>query len=182
MVTVLLIVVGLLALLVALLFAALVEMYRDIRQVRDALGILDRPLNVDIGEAAGARPSQFGLPRALDSAGSALVLFLTERCATCHTVAAGLPKPLPPALWVVFEARSEESAAALLERFGLTEFVAHGHVITDVEGEITGRLDLHIAPAGFRVEDGFFTYATSVPSTRYLKSILPETFRLREAG
>lgn len=182
MVTVLLIAVGLLTLLIAVLFSALVEMYRDLRQIRDAMGILDRPLNVDIGEAAGAHPSQFGLPRALDSAGAAIVLFLTERCATCQTVAAGLPRPLPPALWVVFEARSEESAAMLLERFRLTEFAARGQVLTDIEGEITGRLGLHIAPAGFRVESGRFTYATSVPSTRYLKSILPETFRLREAG
>src|SRR4051794_12056617 len=174
MVTVLLIVVGVLALLVAVLFAALVEMYRDLRQIRDTLGILDRPLNIDIGAAAGAHPSQFGLPHALDSAGAALVLFLTERCATCHAVASGLPRPLPPTLWVVFEARSADSAAALLGRYGLTEFIAHGHVLTDVEGEIGARLDLHIAPAGFRVENGRFSYATTVPSTRYLKSILPE--------
>jgi len=182
MVAVLLIAVGLLALLIAVLFSALVEMYRDLRQVRDALGILDRPLNIDIGAAAGARPSQFGLPHALDSAGEAIVLFLTERCTTCHAVAAGLPNPLPPALWVVFEARSSESAAAVLEQYGLSDLAGHGRVIADVEGGIGGRLNLQIAPAGFRVENGRFAYATTVPSTRYLKSILPETFRLREAG
>lgn len=180
MVTLLLIVVGVLALLVAVLFGALVEMYRDLRQVRDAMGILDRPVNIDLGAAAGAHPSEYGLPRALDSAGTALVLFLTERCATCHSVAAALPRPLPPTLWVIFEARSEESAAALLEQYGLTEFTAHGHVVTDVDGEIGRRLDLHIAPAGFRVENGRFTYATSVPSTRYMKSILPANIRLKE--
>ena len=182
MVAVLLIAVGLLALLVAVLFSALVEMYRDLRQVRDALGILDRPLNIDIGEAAGAHPSQFGLPRALDSAGAAIVLFLTERCTTCHAIAAGLSRPMPPDLWIVFEARSAESAAAVLERYGLTELASDGRVIPDIQGEIGGRLDVRIAPCGFRVENGRFTYATTVPSTRYLKSILPETFRLREAG
>lgn len=182
MVTVLLIAVGLLALLVAVLFSALVEMYRDLRQVRDALGILDRPLNIDIGAAAGAHPSQFGLPRALDSAGAAIVLFLTERCTTCQAIAASLPHPLSPDLWIVFEARSAQSAEALLERYGLTKLVTDGRVIPDVEGAIGSRLDVRIAPAGFRVENGRFTYATTVPSTRYLKSILPETFRLREAG
>jgi hypothetical protein len=179
MVTVLLIAVAVLALLVGLLFAALVEMYRDLRQVRDAIGILDRPVNIDIESVAGTRPGEYGLPRALDSAGTAIVLFLSERCATCHQLAAGLPKPLPAALWVVFEARTAASAAALLERYGLA---SHPRVVTDAGGEIAASLGLHITPAGFRVENGVITFATSVPSTRYLTSILPETFRLREAG
>lgn len=179
MVTVLLIAVAALALLVALLFAALVEMYRDLRQVRDAIGILDRPINIDIGDVAGTRPGAHGLPKALDSAGNAILLFLSEKCATCHHLAAGLPKPLPPALWVVFEARTAASAAALLERYGIA---SHPRVIPDAGGELAARLGLNITPAGFRIENGIITFATSVPSTRYLSSILPETFRLREAG
>src|SRR5262245_35438570 len=46
--TVALIAVAVLALLLAVLFGALLEMYRDVRQLRDALGILDRPLAVEI--------------------------------------------------------------------------------------------------------------------------------------
>jgi len=182
MATVLLIAVAALALLVALLFAALVEMYRDLRQIRDAIGILDRPVNIDIGQVAGTHPSEYGLPRALDSAGAAIVLFLSERCATCLTLAAGLVKPMPLALWVVFETRTATSAAMLLERYGLTETETDGRVIADVGGEIAARMALHTTPVGFRVESGLITFATSVPSSRYLTSILPETFRLREAG
>lgn len=182
MATVALIAVAVLALFVAILFAALVEMFRDLRQVREAIGILDRPLNIDIGPVAGTHPSQYGLPRALDSAGVALVLFLSERCATCHTLAAGLPRPLPAALWIVFEARSTASAATLLDRYGLTELSTHGRLIVDVGSEIAGRMGLHTTPVGYRVESGTIVFATTVPSLRYLTSILPETLRLRAAG
>ena len=78
--------VGVLALFVAILFGALVEMFRDVRQMRDALGILDRPLNVDLGHVGGTRPSSHGLPRELDVQQSAIVLFLSERCETCRGV------------------------------------------------------------------------------------------------
>ena len=182
MVTVLLIAVGVMALFMTLLFAALVEMYRDLRQIRDAIGILDRPVNIDIGVVAGTHPSAYGLPRTLDSVGSALVLFLSERCATCQALAAGLAKPLPLALWIVFEGRTAESAAELLERYGLNEIASRGRVMADVGGEIAGRIGLHTTPVGFRVENGIITFATTVPSTRYLTSILPVTYRLREAG
>ena len=43
------------------------ELFRDVRQLRDAAGILDRPLDVEIGTVAGARPSSVGLPDDLDS-------------------------------------------------------------------------------------------------------------------
>lgn len=182
MAAVALIAAGVLALLVAVLFAALVEMYRDLQQIRDALGILDRPVDIDIAELAGTKPSTYGLPRALDSAAPALVLFLSERCATCHAIAAGLPRPIPPRLWVVLETRSASSAAALLEKYGLREAAAEGQVIVDADGAIADRIGLRVTPSGFRIEGGVFQFATSVPSTRYLQSILPETFRLRAAG
>lgn len=175
-----LIAVAVLALLVALLLAALVEMFRDIRQMRDAVGILDRPLPVDLGPVAGSAPSAYGLPRALDHASSAIVLFLSERCGTCHTLASALPRALPSELWVVVEGRTMESTSAFLERYALSAN-GDGQVIPDPEGEIAHRIGLQTTPLGFRVEDGVFTYATSVPSSRYLNSIMPEPIRLKRA-
>jgi len=181
MATVALIVVGVLALLMAVLFAALVEMYRDVRQIREAVGILDRPLDVEIGRVAGTRPGNYGLPRALDSATSALVLFLSDRCATCHALAAGFSKPLPSALWVVVDARNPETAADFLTRYGLSEAESSGRLLVDSGGEIAGRIGLQTTPVGFRIQDGVIASATSIPSSRYLTSILPEPIRLREA-
>lgn len=180
MVTVLLIAVGALALLVAVLFAALVEMFRDIRQIRDALGILDRPLAVDLGLVSGTRPSAYGLPSALDSQSFAIVLFLSDRCATCHTIAAGLLRPLAPELWFVLHARTEESSNAFLDRYDLRDAAATGQLTLDPDGEIGSRLGLETTPVGFRVENGVLTAASTVPSSRYLTSILPQPIRLRK--
>jgi hypothetical protein len=175
-----LIAVALLALIVFLLFGALLEMYKDVRQLRDAVGILDRPLTVDIGRVAGTTPSSYGLPQAIDAAPSAIVLFLSERCATCHSLARGLLRPLPGGLWVVVEARDHSSAASFLDSSGLSGTSLSEQVVVDVAGEIARRIGLNTTPVGFRVERGLLTQATTVPSSRYLTSILPEPVRLRQ--
>ena len=179
MAAVALIATAVLALLLAALCGALVEMFRDVRQIRDALGILDRPLPVDIGAVAGTRPSAHGLPRALDAAATAIVLFLSDRCDTCRALAAGLAKPLPDDLWIVLEARSPESAASFLSAHGLMPGVApEERVVVDVAGEIAANVGLNTTPVCFRLQDGVLTHATTVPSSRYLTSILPMPIRL----
>lgn len=182
MAAILLIAVGALALLVAVLLGALVEMYRDMRQLRDAVGILDRPLVVELGSVEGTSPSEHGLPHALDSAQSALILFLSERCMTCRSIAAGLGRPLPHGLWVVVEASSADGAEAFLDAYNLRTVSQDGRVLVDVDGVIAARLGLNMSPVGFRVEDGRITSATTVPSSRYLVSILPEPLRLRSVS
>jgi hypothetical protein len=179
---ILLIAVAVLALVVLALFGALLELYRDVRQIRDALGILDRPLVIDTGRVAGLRPSEVGLPRELDTAASALVLFLSERCTTCRTIAGGLARPLPEGLWVVVEGRSAEAAEAFLDAYALRDITPSGRVLIDVEDRIVARIGLNLSPAGFRIEHGRLAGATTVPSSRYLQSILPEPVRLRSVG
>lgn len=168
--------VGLLALLIFVLFGALIEMYRDIRQLREAAGILDRPLNIDIKSIEGTQPSEYGLPKTLDSAASALLLFLSERCLTCRILAKSLNDSLPSGLWVVAEARNRESADAFVR---VTNLITHERVLLDVGGEIAGRMSLNISPVGFRIENGRFVSATTVPSTRYLYSIVPASLELK---
>ena len=179
MATLALIGVGVLALLVAILFAALVEMYRDIRQLRDALGILDRPIAIDARSVAGTRPSTYGLPIDLDSCPSALVLFLSDRCGTCGQIANGLGPEMPDRLWVVLEARNAESAELFLDRYRLT---GAARVIVDAADAIARSIGLDTTPVGFHVKNGVFTAATTVPSTRYLNSILPDTMALGRAS
>lgn len=178
MATFALIALGVLALVVAVLFGALVELFRDVRQMRDALGILDRPLDVDLGHIAGTQPSTHGLPRELDAQHSAIVLFLSERCETCRALVAGLTRPLPNGLWVVIEARDAASAVQFAEAHQLSD----DRIMIDIDGAIAGSMGLDTSPVGFRVEHGVFTSATTVPSSRYLTSILPEPVRLRHAG
>lgn len=173
MATTALIAVGALSLLVFVLCNVLVELFRDVRQIRDALGILDRPLTIDIGPAAGTHPSDYGLPGQLDGEPSALILFLTDRCATCRALAASLGGALPAGLWVVVEAATVQAAADFLEKFAMAAGVGEERVLVDTAGAVAARMGLKITPAGYRVVNGVFTEATTVPSIRYLASILP---------
>jgi hypothetical protein len=173
--------VGVLALVVFVLCGVVYELFRDVRQLRDVAGILDRPLNVEIRDVAGTRPSAYGLPEALDSAASALVLFLSDRCGTCRALAAGLERKVPPELWVVLEARSADSAAKFVESFELTRVTEGSRLVVDVAGAIAGRMGLDMTPVGFRIQNGKIASATTVPSKRYLFSILPKPVSLRPA-
>jgi hypothetical protein len=175
-------VVGALALLTFVLFGVVIELYRDVRQLREINGILDRPLDVDIAEVAGAQPSHLGLPAPLDSALSAIVLFLSDRCATCQTLAAGLSGALPPGLWIVLEARSPQSAEEFLSRYQFTAASTDRRLLVDVAGAIAERIGLRTTPVGFRVENGRLMSATTVPSRRYLSSILPNRVRLERSN
>lgn len=178
MATALTIAVGVLALLVFLLLGVVIELYRDVRQLREVAGILDRPLDVELGDVAGMRPSSYGLPGALDSAASAVVLFLSDRCGTCHALAAGFGGALPAGLWVVLEAASPAAAEKFLAAHRLTVAGADGRLCIDAGEKIAERIGLRTTPVGFRVRNGRIAEATTVPSTRHLSSILPNRVRL----
>src|SRR5262245_26361518 len=137
-----LIAVGVLSLLVFVLFSALIELFRDVRQIRDALGILDRPASVDIGSAAGAAPSSYGLPPQLDEAESALVLFLSDRCSTCRILAATVGAAMPAGLWIVVEAANVQAAGEFVETYRMSPRLKDGRVSVDPGGGIAGRLGL----------------------------------------
>lgn len=174
-------VVAILALLIFLLLGAVLELFRDVQQLRDALGILDRPLDVALGEVAGATPSAYGLPTALDEEPFAIVLFLHDSCGTCRTLAAALDGHVPEGLWIVMEARTPESAKAFLTRFGVP-WEGSPRVIIDSEQQVADRLGLNIASVGLRIQNGTIVSASTIPSTRYLGSVLPGSLRLRRAG
>jgi hypothetical protein len=172
--------VAVLAVVVFVLLAAVRELVKDVLQLRAALGILDRPLDVDVGSVAGTLPSSYGLPDALDAEAAAVVLFLSERCGTCRSIAASFVDELPDGLWVVLEASSPDAAAEFLEDSRLPA-IGGGRVVIDVAGGVAERIGLNTTPVAFRVAAGRITSATTVPSARYLTSIVPQPIRLRRA-
>ncbi len=167
-----------LALLTFVLTGVVLELYRDVRQLREINGILDRPLDVELEDVAGTVPSTYGLPKALDSVPSAVVLFLSDRCATCHALADGFQGALAPGLWVVLEARSPQATEEFLARYRLTATSTEGRLLVDVGSLVADRIGLRTTPVGFRVQNGRLVSATTVPSRRYLSSILPNRVRL----
>lgn len=174
MATTALIAVGILFLLMFVFCNVLVELFRDVRQIRDALGILDRPLTIDIGPVAGTSPSRYGLPRQLDYEKSSLLLFLSDRCATCRVLAASLGGALPAGVWIVVEAATSQAAAEFIEMNRMTHSLGEERVFMDPAGVVAGRLGLNTTPVGYRIENGVFKDAGTVPSMRYLASIIPK--------
>jgi hypothetical protein len=132
-------------------------------------------LEVEMGDIAGNPPSSYGLPRALDSASVCIVLFLSDRCATCHALASGLAGVLPPGLWLVLEAQGPQSAKEFLARYNLART---SRLCVDAAGAIAAKLGLRTTPVAFRVTEGRLTGATTVPSSRYLASIVPNPVQL----
>jgi hypothetical protein len=178
MATVTLALVAFLALVVFLLLGAVIELFGDVQQLREAIGILDRPLDVALGDIAGASPSRYGLPRGLDDEAFAVVLFLHDSCGTCRSLAAALDGRVPEGLWIVMEARSHEVATQFLHRYGLSEG-ASPRVVIDEGQRSADLLGLDIASVALRVQNGTIVSASTVPSTRYLGSILPSPLRLK---
>ena len=178
MVTFLTVTVGVLALLVFLLAGAVVELYRDVRQLREVSGILDRPLEVDLGNVQGTRPSNYELPAQLDGIASGLVLFLSDRCGTCHALAAQLDGTLPERLWVVLESRGPDAADDFLRSYDFSPTSTSGRLIVDAGERIAESIGLDTTPVAFRVVDGRIASATTVPSGRYLSSIIPQPVSL----
>jgi hypothetical protein len=182
MVTLTLVLIAVLAIVNFLMFGALVELFRDVRQLRDIVGVLDRPLHLGIGRVAGTAPSLYGLPGALDSTNSAVVLFLSDKCSTCRTLAASLEgRSLPLGLWVIVEAATENAAQAFVETLGLNTQQADGRVLVDVDGAIASRIGLDTTPVGFQITNGRVVEATTVPSVRYFQSIVPTPIQLKPA-
>lgn len=164
--------VAVLSAFVFVLFGSLLEMYKNIRQLRELAGVLDSPLEIEISSLSSKFPSDYGMPPTLDTVSSALILFLSESCSTCRILAAAIGRRLPPGVWVIIEGKTVASAGAFLEAFfDLND--SHERVLIDFDGSIAEKLGLDTTPVGFRVENGIFVKATTVPSTRYLESILP---------
>ena len=64
---------------------------------------------------------------------------------------------------------------------GFTATSAEGRLVVDAAGVVAERIGLRTTPVGFRVQDGRLVSATTVPSRRYLSSILPTRVRLERS-
>lgn len=155
--------------LVFLLLGALVELYRSVEQLREHSGLLDRPRPVDL-VSSGIRPSTVGLPAHLDGVPGAVVLFLSDKCATCRSIAAALDGAVPRDVVLVLDAGGAAEAAGGAEltlRYDLGE-----RVVVDHDRVIADRLGIRITPVAVVVEQGRLVRASTVPSTRQMYALL----------
>jgi hypothetical protein len=174
--TVALVGLALLGILVLLLLGAQIEMFRSLQQLREYSGLIDRPSQIELGKARGGRPSDYGLPATLDSAGSWVVLFLSDKCATCRVIASALAAGMPADLTAVIDAGGADSSSREL---AVTYGLDPSRTVVDLNRQIMNRLDLNVTPVGVVVENGRLVRAVTVPSTRQLYTLMESTRTLR---
>ncbi|MQA84601.1 MAG: hypothetical protein GEV03_08260 [Streptosporangiales bacterium] len=157
-----------LGVLLFLLLGAQVEMFRGLEQVREQAGLIDRVTPVDLGKVRGLAPSEVGLPATLDTEISAVVLFLSDKCVVCRSIAASLDGTIPRGLWLVLEPGTAPRDAELSQELGFDP----DDVIIDWGREITHRIGIEATPLGVVVENGRLSRAATIPSSRQLYEFL----------
>ncbi|MGH3624547.1 MAG: hypothetical protein ACRDQ5_22630, partial [Sciscionella sp.] len=169
MMTVLAVAVGVLAVVVFIQFGALIEMFEQLKQVRAYLDMEDNPHPLDLGDAVGMTPSTAGLPARLDDIAAATVLFISDKCTTCATLATELKRAgLPEAMWLVVVPVTGD-AAKFVATFGL-----HGErILVDADHSVSSTIGIDVTPVALMIESGRLAGLQTVPTTRQMYAALP---------
>ena len=145
-----LLVVGVVVLAALVIFQGLVllEVVRQLSQIRRELDFDDRPVPVSVGTLAGKplpEPAR-AIWSGNGTSGDGVLVLLSTDCATCRLVAAGLPDLLTEferqKVVVVLQARHHDEVTEMLSEAGL----ARDSVVVDLEGESGPRSGSRCAP------------------------------------
>jgi hypothetical protein len=171
-----LIVVNIVALWLFLVFQGLVllEMVRQVSQVRRQLDLDNQPVLLSLGELAG-RPLPEPARAACSENGTvpdgALVL-LSVNCTTCRLVASGLRDVRKrfehQKIVTVVQARNHDEAVEMLAGAGLT----WDEVVVDLENEYGAALGIDLRPVAVVVRDGIVSEGATVRNPRQLRELL----------
>jgi hypothetical protein len=162
-----------LAVLVVFQGLVLLEVVRQLSQIRRELDFDDRPVPVSVGKLAGqplpepARAVWSGNGAARDGV---LVLLSTD-CATCRLVAAGLPDLLTQSeekVVVILQARNHDEVTEMLADAGL----ARDAVVVDLESEYSTAFGIAMRPAAVVVRDGIVSEGAVVRNPRQLQQLV----------
>lgn len=162
-----------LAVLVVFQGLVLLEVVRQLSQIRRELDFDDRPVPVSVGKLAGqplpepARAVWSGNGAARDGV---LVLLSTD-CATCRLVAAGLPDLLKQSeekVVVILQARNHDEVTEMLADAGL----ARDAVVVDLESEYSTTFGIAMRPAAVVVRDGIVSEGAVVRNPRQLQQLV----------
>jgi hypothetical protein len=171
-----LIVVNIVALWLVLVFQGLVllELVRQVSQVRRQLDLDDRPIPMSLGELAG-RPLPEPARAAWSENGAVrdgVLVLLSVNCTTCRVVASGLRDVLNrfehQKIVTVLQARNHDEAVEMLAGAGL----AWDEIVVDLENEYGAALGIDVRPVAVVVRDGIVSEGAVVRNPRQLHELL----------
>jgi hypothetical protein len=155
-----------LGIVVLLLLGAVVEMYRSIEQLREYGGLIDRPRTMQLA-VKGDRPSTLGVPQEMDSLASALILFLSDKCGTCRSIASKLQAGIPDNVFVIVDPGVGEDREQ-----ELSYDLDPEKTIIDRTGAISKRAGIDVTPSAIVVENGRISRGSTLPSARQFYTLL----------
>lgn len=150
------------------LLSAQIELLREMRQLREIVGVEDRTTEVDLGAASGGVASDFGF-----SLQNGVALILSDHCGSCRSIAQRLDGAVPKDLQILIQG-SDSVSSELVQTWDLGS-----NVIYDPDGQVCKQLGVKATPTGILVDDGLLIAATSVPSSRQLTALLKERRRAK---
>jgi len=163
-----------LGLLVVVQGLVLLELVRQVSQMRRELDLDDRPVPISLGELAG-RPlpePALGVWSENGSSRDGVLVLLSTDCATCRLVASGLPDILTrfegQRIVAVLQAHSQDEATEMLADTGLPQ----DEIVVDVEREYGSALGIALRPAAVVVRDGIVSEGAIVRNPRQLQQLL----------
>jgi hypothetical protein len=162
-----------LAVLVVFQGLVLLEVVRQLSQIRGELDFDNRPVPVSVGNLAGRplpEPARTLFSENAASGDGVLVLLSTD-CATCRLVAMGLPElfaRFEENMVVVLQARNHDEVTELLAEAG----VERDSVAVDLEHEYADAFGIALRPAAIVVRDGIVSEGAVVRNPRQLQQLL----------
>jgi hypothetical protein len=153
-------------LVLAIVCGALVEVFRQLADIRQAFDLDDEPLPLDLGRN-GLRAAELGLPARIEGLPEAIVVFLSTKCAACASIAHLFSGGSPESVWFVVQA--EHDAASLIE----TLERAGERLVVDIDGRMTAELGLEVTPSVLTVRYGEVVRAQAVSSPRQVLGLVP---------
>jgi hypothetical protein len=163
-----------LAVLVVFQGLVLLEVVRQLSQIRRELDFDDRPVPISVGKLAG-KPLPEPVRAAWSGNGASpdgVLVLLSTDCATCRLVAAGLPDLLARVerqkVVVVLQARHHDEVTEMLAEAGL----AREAVLVDLEDEYATAFEITLRPAAVVVRDGVVSEGAIVRNPHQLDQLL----------
>jgi hypothetical protein len=165
------------ACLVVVCAAALVEVFRQLNEIRRALNLQDLPTPLGL-KGGNLFTSDFGLPETLATQPEAIVVFLSAKCTTCLAVAEAFEGGSPASVWFVLS--SPPFPTNLLTVLSDSA----ERVVVDENDRIADGIHLHVTPSVLSVVFGEVTRAQAVASPRQVVGLIPTvaSFRSESKG
>lgn len=154
--------------ILALLFGALVELYRQVQNIQDQT--IGAPTEIDVRIGAEIPENiiteRFGAEA--DESTRHAILFLSDSCATCYTIARELPRRQSLPLAVMIVAPSKSTADEWLSRARLSDYPG---VFYDANRQVAEHFGVSVSPSVLLFEKRCLVEGWALPAPRPFDSV-----------